>query len=200
MLELQLFGQKNSFIKTNGDTVIDLTRRGISFKGVTVNQGRTYIVENGIEMRPDLISKVCYQTNSLLCMLMKYNGISNPFSINEGDILKIPNGEVLSSLKSEPALINGSNDNWITSTRKKNKKAISKIKTLQDSNRVEYLQKLNEKPSLTPPNIAKDTSVKVVNGKIIFGTDVTSVRKQDCPDPISRTKLQAQLIKNKISK
>lgn len=200
MLELQLFGQKNSFIKTNGDTVIDLTRRGISFKGVTVNQGRTYIVENGIEMRPDLISKVCYQTNSLLCMLMKYNGISNPFSINEGDILKIPNGEVLSSLKSEPALINGSNDNWITSTRKKNKKATSKIKTLQDSNRVEYLQQLNEKPRLTPPNIAKDTSVKVVNGKIIFGTDVTSVRKQDCPDPISRTKLQAQLIKNKISK
>jgi hypothetical protein len=39
----------------------------------------------------------------------------------------------------------------------------------------------------------------VVNGKIVFGTDVTSIKKEDCPDPISRTKLQATLLKNKIS-
>jgi hypothetical protein len=63
--------------------------------------------------------------------------------------------------------------------------------------RLDYLQK-NSNATVAPPNIAKDTSVKVVNGKIVFGADVTSVKKEDCPDPISRTKLQAALVKNKI--
>ena len=49
-----------------------------------------------------------------------------------------------------------------------------------------------------PPNIAINNGVTISNGKIIFGTDVTNIKKEDCPEPISRTKLKESLLKNKI--
>ena len=64
MIELAILGKKISFTKTNGDVVEDLTRRSVSFRGVTVNQGKTYVVEDGLQMRSDLISKIFYQTSS----------------------------------------------------------------------------------------------------------------------------------------
>jgi len=197
MIDFKIFQNKLSFTKTNGDVVTDLTRRSVSFKGVLVNQGRSLIVDDGLQMRGDLLSKILYQTTSFMCVLFKYNGISNPFSLDINDFIKAPDGAVLSAMLTNPANINGSNNNWETSTRKKKKTALISPKTKQDKMRLDYLQK-NTNTAIAPPNIAKDTSVKVVNGKIIFGADVTSVKKEDCPDPISRTKLQAALVKNKI--
>lgn len=198
MLILRTLQAKRNFTKVNGDTVVDLIRGVISFLGVKVNQGRTYVVEDGVEMRPDLISKVFYQTTSSMCLLLKYNGISNPFSVNVGDLFKVPDDDVLNQLIKNPEDINGTADNWMNSTRKKKKQFIVKPKTKQDKARLDYLQQNAAANTIAPPNVAKDTSVKVVNGKIVFGTDVTSIKKNDCPDPISRTKLQAALLKNKI--
>jgi hypothetical protein len=198
MLSLSIFQNKKRFTKTNGDEVDDLTRRSVTFRGVLVGQGKLYNVEEGVQMRGDLISKIFYQTTNFLCILLKYNGISNPFSINVNDLIRVPDGEVLSGMLTNPVDINGSNNNWQTSTRKKKRTAFIQPKTKQDKNRLDYLQK-TAGAVVAPTNIAKDTSVKVVNGKIVFGTDVTSIKKEDCPDPISRTKLQATLLKNKIS-
>ena len=197
MIDLKILNNKVNFTKTNGDVVLDLTRRSVSFNGVLVNQGRLIKIDDGLQMRGDLISKILYQTTSFLCILFKYNGISNPFSIDVDDLIKAPDGEVLSSMLTTPDKINGSNNNWESSTRKKKRAAIISPKTRQDQTRIDYLQQ-NSNTVVAPPNIAKDSSVKIMNGKIIFGADVTSVKKDDCPDPISRTKLQAALIKNKI--
>jgi hypothetical protein len=109
----------------------------------------------------------------------------------------VPDSKNINQLLTSPTDLNGSADNWMTCTRKKKKPALVKPKTKQDAARLAYLQKMNG-AVVAPTNVAKDTSVKVVNGKIVFGTDVTSVKKDDCPDPISRTKLQATLLKNKI--
>ncbi len=197
MLDLKILSNKLSFTKTNGDTVVDLTRRSVSFKGVLVNQGKSFIVDDGLQMRGDLLAKAIYQASSFLCLLFKYNGISNPFSLDINDLIRAPDGEVLSGMLTSPDNINNSNNNWESSTRKKKRAELIAPKTRQDKTRLEYLQQ-NSNTQIAPPNIAKDTSVKVTNGKIIFGADVTSVKKEDCPDPISRTKLQATLIKNKI--
>lgn len=198
MLDLSVLQRKKEFTKTNGDTVHDLTRRSVSFKGTLTNQGQAYRVEEGIQMRPDLISKIFYQTVSMLCVLLKYNGISNPFALAVDDVIKVPDGTVISGLLTNPDDINGSNVNWMESTRKKKKAQFIQPKTKQDKARLNYLQAVAG-TTVAPPNVAKDESVKVVNGKIVFGADVTSIKKEDCPDPISRTKLQAQLLKNKIA-
>jgi hypothetical protein len=198
MLDLEILQNKKTFIKTNGDEVIDLTRRSISFKGVREGQGSLYVVEDEAVMRADLISKIAYQTRSFLCLLLKYNSISNPFSLNANDTLRIPDSNILSELKSDPIDLNGTNDNWQNSTRKKKRGTFITPKTKQDQARIDYLQKTNG-TQIAPPNISKDESVKIIGGKIIFGADVTTIKKEDCPDPISRTKLQAALLKNKIA-
>jgi hypothetical protein len=197
MIDLRILQNKKDFTKTNGDVVNDLTRRSVSFRGTLTNQGQTYVVEDGVQMRGDLISKVFYQTASMMCLLLKYNGISNPFALAVNDVIKVPDGEVISSLLTTPVDINGSNENWVNSTRKKKRTQFIQPKTKQDANRLTYLQSVSG-TTVAPPNVAKDESVKVVNGKIVFGADVTSIKKEDCPDPISRTKLQAQLLRNKI--
>lgn len=198
MIELSILGKKTSFTKTNGDVVDDLTRRSVSFKGVTVDQGKTYVVEDGLQMRGDLISKMYYQTSSFLCLLLKYNGISNPFALDVNDIIKLPDGAVLSSMLSEPNKINGNDNNWTNSSRKKKKPQFIKPKTKQDQSRLEYLAN-KYGTAVAPTTVAKDESVKIANGKVVFGAGVTSIKKEDCPDPISRTKLLATLLKNKIN-
>ena len=199
MIDLKVIRSKNSFTKTNGDTVVDLTRRSVSFKGVRVDQGQTYIVEEGMQMRGDLISKLFYQSREYLCLLLKYNSISNPFSLDVNDLIKAPDGKIINQLLVDPVNINGSNDNWQSSTRKKKKSSAVQPKTKQDANRLNFLQQ-GSNTQVAPTNVARDNSVKVANGKIVFGADVTSVKKEDCPDPISRTKLLATLLKNKIAK
>ena len=197
MISLSALDKKKSFIKVNGDTVVDLIRRSVSFIGQRVGQGAAYIVEEGLQMRADLISKYFYQTSAYTCVLLKYNGISNPFAIDVRDFIRVPDESVISSILSDPFDINGMPDNWTTSTRKKKRTSSIKPSTKVDQKRVEYLSK-NIQAQVVPTNIAKDTSVKIANGKIVFGADVVSVRKEDCPDPISRTKLQAALLKNKL--
>jgi hypothetical protein len=197
MIELAIFGKKGTFTKTNGDSVVDLIRRSVSFRGVTVNQGKSYIVEEGLQMRGDLISKTFYQTSGFLCLLLKYNGISNPFAIDVNDILKMPDGSVLSSMLATPDKINGSDNNWITSTRKKKKPQFISPATKQDQKRLAYLT-TKYGTAVAPTTAAKDTSVKITNGKVVFGSGVTSIKKEDCPDPISRTKLKETLLKNRI--
>ena len=41
-------------------------------------------------------------------------------------------------------------------------------------------------------------NVKIKDGKIVFGEDVTAVNKDDCPEPISRANLKKALIKNNL--
>jgi hypothetical protein len=55
---------------------------------------------------------------------------------------------------------------------------------------------------LAPPNtnLPNDKNIKVENGRIIFGADVTKVNKQDCPTPISRSNVLKNLIESKIFK
>lgn len=197
MINLSIFKKKKDFVKTNGDTVVDITRRSVSFLGAQVNQGKRYAVEEGIQMRADLVSKIFYQSTEFLCLLLKYNGISNPFALNVNDLILLPDGAVLSSLLADPLNINGSNDNWQTSTRKKKAVAAIQPATTNDRNRIKYLTD-KYGAVVAPVTAAKDDSVKVVNGKIVFGADVTSIKKDDCPDPISRTKLVESLIRNKI--
>ena len=70
----------------------------------------------------------------------------------------------------------------------------------KDKNRLDYLKRLGR--AIAPPNVTlpNDKNIKVENGKIIFGADVTKVNKEDCPTPISRSNVLKNLIESKIFK
>jgi hypothetical protein len=126
-----------------------------------------------------------------LDVLLKFNGISNPFALNKGDIIYAPTLDDLTAsvaLSSSGAIID------------KSKGVISGQRTLtpktqQDKNRLNQLN-----PQALPNNVntPTDNNVTVNNGQIIFGEDVTTVTSDKCQDTVSRAKLKETLLANKI--
>lgn len=187
MLTLSTLRTKKFFEKA-GQSIVDLTRRSISFLKVKQRTGDIYIIEKELEMRPDLVAHAFTKDTSMTCYLMKYNDVSNPFSVYEGMVWRIPAADELGKMQAEPI--------DILAKRSRDKSDFIKPKSKQDQKRIDYLK--SKGALAVPTNVALDDSVKVVNGRIIFGADVTSVKKEDCPEPLSRARLKETLLKNKI--
>jgi hypothetical protein len=194
MLNLKTLLNKSEFTKLNGEIVVDLIRRAVSFLGIKSNSGINYQVTEETAMRSDLISNYYYQDSSFCDILLKYNGYSNPFAIDVNDIIKIPETSTLSNFgKGGTAL-------EIGKPRKKKATSVFQPTTKKDKSRINFLiKKAGVGAAPIPPNIAITNGVTISNGKIIFGADVTNIKKEDCPEPISRTKLKESLLKNKIN-
>lgn len=194
MLNLKTLVNKKSFTKLNGELVVDLIRRSVSFLGIKLNSGIRYKVTDETAMRADLITNYYYQDSSVCDLLLKYNGYSNPFAIDINDIILIPEVANLSSFGQDNPLL------AIGRPRKKKATNVFQPTTKQDKRRLNFLiKKAGAGAAPIPPNIAITNGVTISNGKIIFGTDVTNIKKEDCPEPISRTKLKESLLKNKIN-
>lgn len=201
MLNLITLLNKKTFQKcvdgspsTAGDVVVDLIRRSVSFLGVRGRSGQLFVVPEEGQMRPDLVAHSFYSDTKYSDAILKYNGVSNPFSLDQGDILRIPNHDTMAKFTTPPKTPDPG------AARKKKSNVVFTPKSKKDQARVNFLA---TRPGATappvPPNIALDKGVKLANGKIVFGADVTSIKKEDCPEPISRTKLKESLIKNKLS-
>jgi len=107
------------------------------------------------EMRPDLISISYYNTPKYADIILKFNGISNPFSIKEDDILHIPYLiDITAAVKKSQKSKNKPKDQFI------NKKKMSEA----DKKRLEYLKSLNTKKASAenlPPNMLKDNEAGI---------------------------------------
>ena len=194
MLNLKTILNKKVFTKLNGDSVVDLIRRSVSFLGIKSNTGMRYQVTDETAMRSDLISNYYYQNSSLCDLLLKYNGYSNPFAIDVNDIIIIPDTSILNTFGQDGKALE------IGKARKKKAARVFQPTTKKDARRLNFLiKKAGVGTAPIPPNIAIANGVTISNGKIIFGTDVTNIKKEDCPEPISRTKLKESLLKNKIN-
>ena len=77
------------FSSTVGEDIIHLGAQ--TFRMPTWAAYTIYTVSKSHIARPDLISRIMYGTEMYGDFLCKVNGISNPFEINEGDVLIIPN-------------------------------------------------------------------------------------------------------------
>lgn len=120
--------------------------------------------------RIDLISLLYYNSADYCDYILKWNGISNPFSIKFGDVLKIPNNRAALKVIKEVKVLNSTNEPSI-----RDQFINTKRLPVKDAKRIEYLQrKAAQKPNgakqILPPNILKegDTNIKIGNGKIII--------------------------------
>lgn len=152
------------------------------------------IVNEYEKMRPDSVCNRIYGDQSKWDVMLKYNGISNPFSLDVGDVLHATSAADLESSYTAP--------NEIAERLEYTDSDASNISTntvnnTKDSSRLANLK--NKKGEL-PPNINRvgDKNVKVKDGRLIFGEDVTTVNKKNCQVPISRTRLKMALTKNKL--
>jgi len=111
--------------------------------------------------RPDLISIYHYDTDKLTDLILKWNGISNPFSINAGEVIEIPSQTSVFKKFIKPVRPTG--------TSKKDKFISERRMTTKDIKRLEFIQTKatsykNGSSAPLPPNMLKDgeTNTKVV--------------------------------------
>lgn len=106
-----------------------------------------HIVNADEVARPDLIALQYYGIQSKLDMILKWNSISDPFSINEGDILEIPNANAPFYKLERPKEFN-STDNPV-----KQQFVSGKRLSKKDQRRLDALKKKYGKDNLLPPNV-----------------------------------------------
>ena len=105
MLDYKILEYKSK-INKNNDTYIDLMSDSFNMSSVAFD-GQVIIVNKYYVARPDLVSLAIYGTDDYADIICKINGISNPFELNENDILFLPDIEFIrncckqSSSKSE---------------------------------------------------------------------------------------------------
>jgi hypothetical protein len=200
MLLIETLRNKPSFSK-NGELIKDLTYKSVEFREDMLITDVGVVTED-LVMRADLFAKIYFRNANRLDYLLKFNGISNPFSIDAGDLILIPSED---SMKA--AFKPKTEKDRETSRDEVVKKFFDPNRlNKKDKKRLEYLKKksaehANGSKTNLPPNFAEPGSkeLRVVDGKVVFGGDVVA-NKEHCPDPLSKARAKSKLIQNKIFK
>lgn len=146
-----------------------LTEPTLLFRNTTPLVGK-FVVDQVYAGRIDLISLNVYGSAEYADYILKYNGISNPFSIEAGDVLDIPfKDSILAQWKNKPASKSESS-NFI-----RDKFINTKRLTEEDKKRIDYLKRKaadlpNGAEQILPPNVLKAgrSNVTIQNGVITF--------------------------------
>lgn len=170
--------KRKPIIKKNNEEIIDITSGSVQYISDNPYIIRQIIVSEDMAMRPDLISKVAYGRIDYIDVLLKFNGISNPYSLNYGDLILVP--ELPYLIKS---LVNPSKQNDYLDVI--NQYVDPNKKYEIDSNKIEYdenIKKLFKSSNAKfvkiplPPNFAQPGSKEgrfIDNNNILLGGDVT---------------------------
>lgn len=197
MINLKTLLNKYSITKKDGDVLPDITRSSIDANLLgRLASSRNLLIDSFSVMRPDLVSYNYYGSHDYMDIMLKYNGVSNPFSLYEGQVLFLPDITELQKIVKVPKKIEDISNVEIDEVES----VFVNPKTTQDEKRLEMLKKQNKGKEVLPSNVNRkgDKNVKIKDGKIVFGEDVTSVNKDNCPEPISRANLKKALIKNNL--
>lgn len=153
-------------VKYNNEEILDLTSsifNDIKSAGIIFN---IYRVPESMKMRIDLISIAAYGTDKYSDLLLKYNGISNPFTIDKDDILLIP---TLDTIENDLKTVVISNN---TADKIRNyHKYIDKNKAPQSVGSQSSTLKINKNIEYKEANLADAgvESITLRNGRIYFG-------------------------------
>lgn len=92
MLDYRLIDYKSTLTR-NGNTYIDLMSK--VWQNKVPKNGQIIIVNEYYVARPDLISLAVYGSDEYADIICKLNGFSNPFELNENDIIFCPTIEFM---------------------------------------------------------------------------------------------------------
>lgn len=169
---LNSLDQKPTVKRSDNIEVKDLTISMFDLQTKNYAEYNVYRVPKEFAMRPDLIAGSVYGNSLYAEIILKFNGISNPFSINEGDLILVPN------LDSAQAIINtaqlGSESDGAKAIRN-TYKYIDPIKIPKADNEFSNRQIVsNVVEGMLPPNMAEEGEEQITyrNGRVYFGSSV----------------------------
>lgn len=172
----------------NENQIIDLTQGSLKnedFLFVDIIQ-----CPEDFAMRPELIAELKMGDQNKLEILLKSNEISNPFSVDAGDVIVIPD-PITSENKFSMTLDETSNRNIILRQYLDPNKEL--IKNTGDS----YDAYAEREKTMLPPNYAKSNDKELLfeNGNIILGPNVTRDKLENTETALSKLKI-IEKIKN----
>ena len=173
---------KPLFKKPDGTILRDLTQTMFELKNRNYIAFNIYRVPKDYVMRPDLIAKAVYNNSLYAEIILKFNGISNPFSIDEGDVILIPNLEsAKQTFKSDSQSVDVGKrirDTYKYLDPIKIPKKSKLLKKFDDRKIVDTGGGALQEGSL-PPNIAKEgeTQITYRNGRVYFGKSIATCLK-----------------------
>lgn len=202
-MSLTILQNKPTIGTTNEEFRLDLTYPSVLNRYVFEN-AFAVVLKKGEEMRPDLLSINMFGNPHYYDMVLKANGISNPFSIDTGEVFFSPelNDLIQNNAPSgrQSQVSQSIRDQYINPA----KSSLTDIRmSIVDAQRLEIMKKKSDASpipgSLLPPNVATDGEREIVikGGKIYFGKDVVR-GKEECAEPLSKSEFLARLIKNRV--
>lgn len=161
---------KPIFKRPDNIEVKDLTASMFNLKVQNYITYNIYKVPAEFAMRPDLISAAVYGNSLYAEIILKYNGISNPFTIQEDDLILIPN---LDSAKANISPQKGSPRDAGKKLRD-SYKYIDPTKIPKGKNDFQNRQIISAPDGALPPNMAKEGEPQITyrNGRVYFGTNI----------------------------
>jgi hypothetical protein len=189
----------------NNEQIVDLTYPSVRYNYDPFVVG-IIPMNSQLEMRPDLLSRVGYGNEQFWDFVLKFNGVSNPFSIAADDVFLMPSLEDMREQLSPPGVQNVIADSvrkQYIDTSKKSKQD-PKLEQIEKKRREAQRKKAEgvgvQSVSNLPPNIAEqgDREIVVKGGKVFFGPDI-SKNKQECEVPLSKSEFLTKLIKNRLN-
>jgi len=163
--------KKPLFTRPDGIEIKDLTSTMFDLKTANYVKYNIYKVPKEYEMRPDLISGAVYNNSLYAELILKYNGISNPFTIMEGDMILIPSLDSMEAIMAKPS---GTDVDGAKAIRN-SYKYIDPIKIPRTDDNFQNRQIIGGAAAgALPPNIAKEGEPQITyrNGRVYFGEGV----------------------------
>jgi len=185
----------------DGTDIIDLTQQSMNIveSQPMINYA---LVNDETSMRIDVISQIVFSTTIHIEKLLKFNDISNPFTIDTGDILLIPD-LVYANINMKTGSGRDTQKFDIRNQYidpEKESKLDPALANFDKRDKAKKPDPSKTTPAL-PPNFANigEKEIEIKGGKIYFGPNVSKDRNQ-CEEPLSKSEFLAKLIKNRITK
>ena len=167
---------KETIVDNNGNTIVNFVSSIFGKKVVAMNAYNSVRLTEFFQMRPDKVSFNEYGTTDNAEFILKYSGISNPFSLDKDDILIIPEEE---QAKAQMVDIEEkeTNHNQVRNYYKfTNKDYQSNSKSYDDLENKEIKSGVKDPTELYDyivPYISEDgkAAVTIRNGRMYFGED-----------------------------
>jgi hypothetical protein len=165
----------NPMQDANSYGIWNLTEASVNYAG-GMSLDDFFVVTEYYQMRPDLVAAIKYGDHGKVGSLLKFNSISNPFAIREGNVLLIPNPKSIDDSfntrkilsQSQAQADNNTNTNQNT-VFKKNQE--SKKFKVSDARRKFLEQKVKNQPNIVlPPNVLQpdEKTIMKKDGFLVF--------------------------------
>jgi len=161
-------------------SIVDLTEQNFEHGDFQFSVFDAFYCPQHSEMRVDLLAEYAYGKTNKSDIILKYNKISNPFAIEQGDFIV--------AVDSEFARKKFKKENRVEELNTKIRQQFIDPTKVPQTN--ETLTRFRNRDLAVPPNITRTNtkSVEIKDGKITVGGNVTGVKAKTSSKTIEKTK------------